>query len=295
MNRTDEQTTGAAGELRAQQRGLFETFHAAIDASPLGRFARFMNLGYVEVEPRSERRWSSRWERVFGRRVVSAEERLVAELVGDAPMGGRLVDIGCGRGGTLQLLANLDPALSRFGFDMSLAALARTGVNVPVVCGDGVDLPFAKGSLDVVVTIEMAHSTTAPVGLFAEISRVLRPGGWLYLADAYMVDDDPTVFLPDLGFDLVLDRSIRENVIASCHARAKRAGLRAGRTPQIAVDAEFEFAVGSAALTGLESGAVGYRVLRAQRQDVEVDFERVLADAAAATARHQSRVLGLSL
>jgi SAM-dependent methyltransferase len=49
------------------------------------------------------------------------------------------------------------------------------------VCGDLLRLPFRDGSLDVVVSTETLEHLTEPGAFLAEVRRVLRPGGRLFL------------------------------------------------------------------------------------------------------------------
>ncbi|GAB3880302.1 hypothetical protein GCM10029964_034430 [Kibdelosporangium lantanae] len=95
-----------------------------------------------------------------------------------------VLDIGCGTGRLTLPLA--ERAGSVTGLDMSDAMLAQArakagerGLSVDFRQGDMTAMPFADASFDVVVSmLALMHIPVAERGrLFAEITRVLRPGG----------------------------------------------------------------------------------------------------------------------
>ncbi len=93
----------------------------------------------------------------------------------------RILDAGCGTGG---LLANLRTDAWKAGLEMSPHGirLARSRGCAPLVQGTVSMLPFADGSFDVVVSIDvLCHSGVEERQAVAEAARVLRPGGRLLL------------------------------------------------------------------------------------------------------------------
>ena len=96
------------------------------------------------------------------------------------PAGARVLDVGCGAGQTLIAAAAGNPAV---GVDVDLEALALgrtlTG-DVGFARATGEALPFRAGRFDLVicrVALPFMHVPTA----LAEMRRVLRPGGFLWL------------------------------------------------------------------------------------------------------------------
>ncbi|MDX1995372.1 MAG: class I SAM-dependent methyltransferase [bacterium] len=101
-----------------------------------------------------------------------------------------ILDIGCATGFPLFPLANMHGDSCRlYGLDPWWAALERAeqkragyGLsNVLLICGDGLRLPFADESLDLVVGNLLINNVDDPVALLGECRRVLKPGGRLAL------------------------------------------------------------------------------------------------------------------
>lgn len=99
------------------------------------------------------------------------------------PQGGYLLDVGCGVGHLLALVAAQIPALALTGVDFSPVAvnLARTAVgnNGAVFLLDFVpqSLPFTDGEYDVVVSSHVVEHLVDPVAHLRELVRVTKPGG----------------------------------------------------------------------------------------------------------------------
>ncbi|MCE3550896.1 class I SAM-dependent methyltransferase [Pseudonocardia sp. RS11V-5] len=95
---------------------------------------------------------------------------------------GDVLEIGPGYGVTTRWLAERAGGLTAVEVDPALAADLRRDLagRVEIRTGDGADLPFPTGSVDVVVCFTMLHhvpSADRQDRLFAEAARVLRPGG----------------------------------------------------------------------------------------------------------------------
>jgi ubiquinone/menaquinone biosynthesis C-methylase UbiE len=94
---------------------------------------------------------------------------------------GRVLDAGCGTGKVLELLGDMRPV----GLDLSATALslARRRGPFALVEASATTLPFAPGSFDVAVSLDVLANVPpaeAPAA-FGELFRVLAPGGALIL------------------------------------------------------------------------------------------------------------------
>ncbi|HET7189474.1 MAG TPA: methyltransferase domain-containing protein [Gemmatimonadaceae bacterium] len=104
------------------------------------------------------------------------------------PQGGRVLEVGCGRGVALPVLAErLRPAsLVGVDVDRSLVEVARqrvvrTGTRAEVQVADVRALPFEDGSFDLVIDFGTCYHVSGGVAgrstALREIGRVLRAGG----------------------------------------------------------------------------------------------------------------------
>lgn len=106
---------------------------------------------------------------VFERRV----EVLSRELSLIFPPGrASVLDIGAGNGAIARALMEKRPELSISGVDV----LARPQSFIEVAIFDGAHLPFADGSLDYAMLIDVLHHTDDPAALLKEAARVARLG-----------------------------------------------------------------------------------------------------------------------
>ncbi len=108
---------------------------------------------------------------------------LAAAVLQTGPKPERILDLGCGTGAGTLFLAREFPRASVRGIDLSPemigTATGKVGLDpegrVAFKVADAASLPFADDSFDLITQVNM------PV-FFAEISRVLRPGGSVVVA-----------------------------------------------------------------------------------------------------------------
>ena len=106
----------------------------------------------------------------------TSNEQLEAMVRSHLTPESRVLDLGCGRGGVVELFWR-DVKLAA-GIDPDEPSLAeRRTRGMPVVTGRGEDLPFAAESFDLIVSLWVLEHLRAPEIVFSEVQRVLRPGG----------------------------------------------------------------------------------------------------------------------
>jgi arsenite methyltransferase len=113
-------------------------------------------------------------------------------LLGRIEPGSVVLDLGCGAGTDLLIAAQMTGAEGRtIGVDMTPAMLERTAASAREMGLENVDvhealieaLPLEDASVDVVISNGVIDLVPDKDAVFAEIDRVLRPGGRLQLAD----------------------------------------------------------------------------------------------------------------
>jgi SAM-dependent methyltransferase len=107
-----------------------------------------------------------------------------------------VLDLGCGTGDLVVALSRRLRDARIIGIDLSPSMLlyagrhATTDGRLRFIVGNAASLPFDDGAVDLVVSTLSLHHWTEPADAFAEIARVLRPGGVALIYDlgllAYM-------------------------------------------------------------------------------------------------------------
>jgi len=116
-------------------------------------------------------------------RQATIEIPLMVRALG-LPTGGRVLEVGCGRGVALPGLARLLRPSRLVGLDIEPGLLAEAiqrleaaGVVAELVPGDVRRMPFSRGSFDLVVDFGTCYHIARQGAALAEIARVLAPGG----------------------------------------------------------------------------------------------------------------------
>jgi demethylmenaquinone methyltransferase/2-methoxy-6-polyprenyl-1,4-benzoquinol methylase len=99
----------------------------------------------------------------------------------DLGPGSVVVDLACGTGDLCRDLAR--SGHTPLGVDLSIGMLRHARTDAPLVQGDGTALPLPDRSVDGVVSGFALRNFVALPPVFAELARVVRPGGRVALLD----------------------------------------------------------------------------------------------------------------
>lgn len=154
----------------------------------------------------------------------------------------RLLEVSCGRGGGLaHLVANWPGTVEAVGLDLAENALracrqTHAGLdNLTFTQGSALALPFPDAAFDVVLNVEASNDYGDFAGFFAEVERVLRPGGVFLYCDSRRAGEAAAVarMMGEAGLAGEF-RDITENVLAACRADSdRRLALIQTRVPWI--------------------------------------------------------------
>lgn len=177
----------------------------------------FMNMGWQPAgQPDPDlARWLPDDQRVW--RYSANLYRLAA---GDFEGNGRdVLEVGSGRGGGAAFLYRRWAPKSYLAVEQSANNIAFARAVHPAAIGyrlgDAEHLPVPDSSVDAVVNIESAHCYPHPKEFFAEVARVLRPGGSLLFADEWWSEatGDLTAAVAGAGLHIVIDEDITDGII----------------------------------------------------------------------------------
>jgi SAM-dependent methyltransferase len=111
-------------------------------------------------------------------------------VIGDTDLGPSVLEIGRGPSLTTDLLRTSLPRLTALEIDTTLVSSLSSrleGSNVQVIEGDATRMPFAESEFSGAVSFTMLHhvpSRELQNKVFAEVLRVLKPGGFFVGSDS---------------------------------------------------------------------------------------------------------------
>lgn len=192
-------TAEPAEELELRMRRLGEIFDLArlqrqgTTAAGIRRYYRLSRAGYRFVHSdRGAMHMALNPDGRFDRAGYEGQARLVAERL---PAGARdVLELACGNGYNLALLAAADRGLRLTGVDLVAAQVRRANRKLGrhpwarTTVGDFQALQLGDATQDCVFAVEsLCHATDLPRAL-REAARVLRPGGRLVVIDGWRTD-----------------------------------------------------------------------------------------------------------
>jgi ubiquinone/menaquinone biosynthesis C-methylase UbiE len=125
--------------------------------------------------------------KVRGRHAGQMIADLAADAIPPARLPATVMDLGCGRGTTAQMLAERLPGTRLVAVDLSgpmlnVARRRLPGGRAAFVRADFHRLPLASASCDAAVAAFCLYHSASPGQVIGEIARCLRPGGIAILA-----------------------------------------------------------------------------------------------------------------
>lgn len=253
---------------KEQTRQFYNLINQQLDAAVFGTYSVFLNYGYVADETRQY----SQVE-LPDHSLNKNSVKLALEVIGDCDISHSiLLDVGCGRGGTLDLINKYFNTKQTIGIDLSTSAIlfCRRNYHYPRNCfleGDAEELPFEGEVFDLVTNIESSHRYPNIANFYLEVLRVLKRGGYFLYADLMpvMLVSERLKNLQEIGFVLESNRDITKNVLLSCDEIAeRRLGAYAdGHDPGLMN--EFLSVPGSQVYEELKNGEWIYKIFRLKK------------------------------
>jgi len=166
---TESAESARHARVRRRARDWFDQWAHSYDRSRLNELIFFPTLRLCQEE-------ILRWQALVGRRPV------------------RMLDVGCGTGTLVNLLARQPEATLLVGLDYSPVMIRRLAEKIArsphsakfhAVVADAQRLPFPDESFDVLTCCNSFHHYPHQAEVIREFRRVLRPEGVLILVDGF--------------------------------------------------------------------------------------------------------------
>lgn len=167
--------------------------------------------------------------------------QLYHRVAGAVDLAGKeVLEVGCGRGGGAAYMFNRLGPKSVTGVDLCIGSIRFCREQYPM---DGLEfhkanaerLPFDDESFDAVVNIESSHCYRNVRRFFAQVKRVLRPGGYFLYAD-FRSNAEAELLRRDLaesGLTLIEEENINEGVLLALdHEDARKREFIAAKVPE---------------------------------------------------------------
>lgn len=240
----------------------YDTINQLYNSSPGGRFVQFLNLGYTENDGESLLDNSIFSNTKINRNSIS----LILKIFKTINLNNkRIIDIGCGRCGTLNLLSQLYPQGMYWGCDICNTGFTKKLSNVELFsCDVQSIIPLKNCYIDIAYSIEVIHTISNKETALKNIRKILKNNGLLILADALTENEwNDWVFCAiSNGFKINQKIDISKNVITSCRE------ISSNRLKMLGQQfCEIIGAPGSKFYDNLVNGVLKYKILYLEKND----------------------------
>ena len=159
--------------------------------------------------------------------------RIIRSL--DIKKNSKILDLGTGSGYLAFAIAGMYPECRIMGLDIVTGTLENNSIqakkhntsNIAFTSYDGVIFPFEDNTFDIIVTRYALHHFSEITKSFEEISRVLQPGGQLFISDPTPNDEDEERFV-DTYMKMKDDGHIKYYTKEEFDVLASKVGLETG-------------------------------------------------------------------
>ncbi|MGX5556869.1 methyltransferase domain-containing protein [Bacillus cereus] len=197
----------------------FTTVADSLEVSNMTRFVTFLNWGYKVTDNEQFAQFE-----VDNSMLNKNPLKLLFEIVGKVDLKDKkALDVGCGRGGNLAAINKYYKAHTCVGLDLTEASVQfdhvrHKGDNMFFLVGDAENLPFQDETFDVVFNCESSHGYPNIHKFYNGVYRVLNTGGHFLYGDMLPTDkwEEYEKYLISLGFEILRNQNITENILASC-------------------------------------------------------------------------------
>ena len=136
--------------------------------------------------------YSLLWKNLSQRETLpSCHYKAMQEIVSEKIVSGKIgLEVGCGCGVDLKMMAEENPNTNMIGIDISDVSpaekLCQDLKNIRIVKASALNIPFPDNTFDFCYSFGVIHHTSSPLQCFREIHRVLKKGGRAFF---YLYED----------------------------------------------------------------------------------------------------------
>ena len=132
-----------------------------------------------------------------------------------------VLDIGCGRGGGVDIIKQTSPTSKVVGLDINPYNINHCKNNikgVDFIQANSQDIPLNNNTFDYIINVESSHCYPDITRFFNEVKRLLNPGGVFLYTDGFPNRDKVIKGIENhLPFKKIIKEDITKNVMKACN------------------------------------------------------------------------------